>query len=170
MTKNIYLRKKYLDGPAVDVMGTAVLALTWGCIMIAWAWSGLGARVHASKDSFSHLRTGGEFSFWNKKRYNMTAAPLLSGRGGGAHWCEVRAAVSILTPAPGSHTSPMCGGHGDLETWTMWSWGIITNRAARRLQRTSTRQLRHHTRGDQPRLGSQQLSLNTLYFTLITGG
>ena len=59
---------------------------------------------------------------------------------------------------------------GDLGTWTMWSWGIITNRAARRLQRTSTRQLRHHTRGDQPRLGSQQLSLNTLYFTLITGG
>ena len=63
MTKNIYLRKKYLDGPAVDVMGTAVLALTWGCIMIAWAWSGLGARVYTSKDSFSHLRTGGEFSF-----------------------------------------------------------------------------------------------------------
>ena len=47
----------------------------------------------------------------------MTAAPLLSGRGGGAHWCEVRAAVSILTPAPGSHTSPVCGGHGDMETW-----------------------------------------------------
>ena len=173
MMKNIYLRKKYLDWPAVDVMGTAVLALTWGCIMIAWAWSGLGARVHASKDSFLHLRTGGEFSFWNKKRYNMTAAPLLSGRGGGAHWCEVRAAVSILTPAPGSqHIASVwwTWRHGDLGTWTMWSWGIITNRAARRLQRTSTRQLRHHTRGDQPRLGSQQISLNTLHFTLITGG
>ena len=61
--KNIYLRKKYLDGPAVDVMGTAVLALTWGCIMIAWAWSGLRARDYTSKDSFLHLRTGGEFSF-----------------------------------------------------------------------------------------------------------
>ena len=52
----------------------------------------------------------------------MTAAPLLSGRGGGAHWCEVRAAVSILTPAPGSpalgpNTLPVCGGHGDMETW-----------------------------------------------------
>ena len=54
MTKNIYLRKKYLDGPAVDVMGTAVLALTWGCIMIAWAWSGLGGGFTPAK-TLSHI-------------------------------------------------------------------------------------------------------------------
>ena len=104
----------------------------------------------------------------------MTAAPLLLGRGGGAHWCEVRAAVSILTPAlvPSSWSQHIASvwwtwRHGDMDNVEL---GIITNRAARRQQRTSTRQLRHHTRGAQPRLGSQQLPLNTLYFTLITGG
>ena len=122
----------------------------------------------------------------------MTAAPLLLGRCGGAHWCEDRAAVSILTPAlvPNTWSQHIASTsvwwtwrHGDMETWghgDMGTWrhgdmdnvelGIITNRAARRQQRTSTRQLRHHTRGAQPRLGSQQLPLNTLYFTLITGG
>ena len=104
----------------------------------------------------------------------MTAAPLLLGRCGGAHWCEVRAAVSILTPAlvPSSWSQHIASvwwtwRHGDMDNVEL---GIITNRAARRQQRTSTRQLRHHTRGAQPRLGSQQLPLNTLYFTLITGG
>ena len=104
----------------------------------------------------------------------MTAAPLLLGRCGGAHWCEDRAAVSILTPAlvPSTwsqHTASVwwTWRHGDMDNVEL---GIITNRAARRQQRTSTRQLRHHTRGAQPRLGSQQLPLNTLYFILITGG
>ena len=48
----------------------------------------------------------------------MTAAPLLLGRGGGAHWCEVRAAVSILTPALVPSTwSQHIASVVDMETW-----------------------------------------------------